>query len=124
MEIKKQEKLLNLSIIASCAFVVTILVSIFLTYNEKNNLHNKAKIDKKTCNNINILNRKISIIILFIFGYINYTNYIDAKEKGKSTKNPKLQLLSNGLLITSSLIVLYVLYNSNNEIIILENPNI
>ena len=118
MNIKKQEYLLDLNIVASSLFIVTILVSIFLTYNEKNKLNNKTCINDIDSKKISILNKYFVIFILFIFLYTNLVNYKDTKNRGNETKFSKLQITSTIFVIISAFISLYVLKNNNPEQIV------
>ncbi len=122
---EKEEQLLNLDILASIIFVGTIIVSIFLTYNEKKNLYNEPLIKNKTAKKINITNRVIASILVITFFYINFSNYKIAKEKGKDLKYFNLQMVASTFTLIASFIVLYIVVSDRaTQTSSIENPNI
>ena len=125
MNKENKEYLLDLNILSSILFIVTILVSIFLTVNEKNKLNNKTCLDNTSSKNISIINKCFAIFIIFLFLYTSLVDYQDKKERGNETIYSKLQITSNVLILVSSFISLYVIVNNNsNEIINYSNPDV
>ena len=122
---EKEEQLLNLDILASIIFIGTIIVSIFLTYNEKKNLYNEPLIKNKTAKKINITNRVIASILVITFFYINFSNYKIAKEKGKDLKYFNLQMVASTFTLIASFFVLYIVVSDRaTQTSSIENPNI
>lgn len=82
----KQNKLLQLQIYASIFFIITIFVSIILTYNNLQKQRNQKPIfTNLTENQINFLNRIVITILAIIFTYINYSFYQISKQKNNET---------------------------------------
>ena len=82
----KQNELLQLQIYASIFFIITIFVSIILTYNNLQKQRNQKPIfTNLTENQINFLNRIVITILAIIFTYINYSFYQISKQKNNET---------------------------------------
>lgn len=123
---EKEAKLLEFQIILSSIFIITLIVSIFLTYDEEQKLLNKYRyITDEQAKYLELINRLIIIFIVFSFLYINIVQCQIDKEKGDSTKTDMQQILASILVCTSSLIILYVIFenwNENLNIPDVENP--
>lgn len=121
----RKEELLKLNIITSLFFIGTILISCILSYNDIKRIHNNEFINKKDSKNINISNRVLALILLIIFGYINYTSYKEEQMTKTIVSGTKTQLIASGLTIISAILVLYVAITANdNQDINIENPDI
>lgn len=108
MNTNKQEiQLLYLQICTSLLFIIAVIISIILTYN--NVLKNKNQTplfnDNKE-NQITLTNRVILTILTIIFTYINYKFYIISKQKNKGTYQ-KEELIASILTLIASFILLY-----------------
>lgn|SRR5574344_1346501 len=111
----REDDILDAQIILSSIFIITVLISIFITYNEKTN---QKFVDKKTQSNILILNRIVVLIIFIIFLYFNYINkYL--KQTKKTTYLYNLDIVVSYLTIIAAIITLYVSYQRSTYI---ENP--
>lgn len=110
----KEIKLINLSIIAITIFIITLLISLLLNYNEKLKLENKKLIfDEKQSIYISLINR---IIVLIIALYFIYNSYIRQKIDNKDDFNSNLELLGAFLAFISSFIAFYIAFiNLNNN---------
>ena len=122
----KEIKLINLSIIASTIFIITLLISLLLNYNEKLKLENKKLIfDEKQSIYISLINRTIVLIIAL---YFIYNSYIRQKIDNKDDFNSNLELLGAFLAFISSFITFYIVFiNLNNnkfDVSELEEPTI
>lgn len=107
----KEIQLLYLQLFASTIFIITIIISIILTYNNINKYKKqKATFTKKQENSINLKNRQIVTIIAIIFTYINYKYYEISKIKNNSTIE-KDELIASLL----TLIVSFILLNTTKE---------
>lgn len=106
--------------------IVTTIVAIIITYNQKLGLQKKRKLfDPETSLKITKYNRIIILITGILFLYINYRLYKLSKEEGEDLKSYKLQILASILVVISELIALYVITLSSTETISdVENPNI
>lgn len=109
MEDNREIELLNLDITTAVFFIITILVSIFLTTESKKRLENKPTVfTKKDDQYIALFNRIVVIIIVLAILYDNYELFLLSKEQGKDLKPSFLQLIASILGIITALIVLYV----------------
>lgn len=110
----KEIKLINLSIIAITIFIITLLISLLLNYNEKLKLENKNLIfDEKQSIYISLINRTIVLIIAL---YFIYNSYIRQKIDNKDDFNSNLELLAAFLAFISSFIAFYIVFiNLNNN---------
>lgn len=106
--------------------IVTTIVAIIITYNQKLGLQKKQKLfDPETSLKITKYNRIIILITGILFLYINYRLYKLSEEEGEDLKSYKLQILASILVVISELIALYVITLSSTETISdVENPNI
>lgn len=106
--------------------IVTTIVAIIITYNQKLGLQKKRKLfDPETSLKITKYNRIIILITGILFLYINYRLYKLSEEEGEDLKSYKLQILASILVVISELIALYVITLSSTETISdVENPNI
>lgn len=111
---KKNEKndifLIDLQLISSIVFILTSLVSLIITFDEKGNIINgKRYFSKKQTLNLSFYNRiiiLIAILVSFYVGFENYKSETEAKPKFKSG----LLLSTSALTVISAIIILYVAY--------------
>lgn len=126
MKNKKEEiKLLNIQLITSLIVIITVIVSLTLTYNQKLDLQNKKTIfSKKQTYNISYTNRLIILITAITFLIINYKLYQISKKEGENLKVYYLQILASILTTIAALIVFYVvsIEPTKEEISDIENP--
>jgi uncharacterized membrane protein YbhN (UPF0104 family) len=108
---KKEINLLNLQSIATSIYIISLLISIYITNVDKDRTINPNKKHKNTIN-ISIFNRVLVLILTFTFLYINYENRKLAIKKGEKPDLFNLQILSSELIVLSSIIVLYVVIKS------------
>lgn len=126
---KEEElKLLNYQIISTIFFIVSLLISIVLTYDEKQYLLNKDGLfSEKFDKYLNLFNRILSLTIILFILYINLQTYEIQKNK-KSNHDPfRHQVYASVISVVSSLIVLYVVIENwykNPNITSIENPTI
>ena len=126
MKDKTEEiNLLNIQLITSLTVIITVSISLLLTYNQKQDVQNKKTIfTKKQTHNISYINRLTILITATIFLYINYKLYLISKKEGEDLKVYYLQILASILSTLAALIVFYVvtIEPSGNEISDIENP--
>lgn len=113
-------KLLNLDEFGSFLFIITIIISMYITEINKNELKEKKY---RNIKNLQLFNRCFVIALLFLFFYINAENLKIAKFKNKDLKPFQLQIVASILVIIASFIALYILHY-NGEIASTENPEI
>lgn len=124
--INKEIETLDLQMIISFIFILTIITSIILTYNQDYYLrYGKRLIDTDKAIAITKINRIIIIILLISFLYINYEfKEVDAL-KGNDLTADNLQIIASYLSIIAGLIILYVVFEYGQEnLTTTENPNI
>ncbi|MBP3921056.1 MAG: hypothetical protein J6D28_05780 [Bacilli bacterium] len=126
MRDKNQEvKYLDYQIIISLIVIVTVILSIVLTYNEKLELLGKKTLfNKKMTHNISYINRLTILITGIIFLYINYRLYQISKEEGEDLKNYYLQIIASILTIIAAYIAFYVVTRETDldSVSDVENP--
>ena len=122
---QEEINLLNLQIITSITVIITVIISLLLTYNQKQDIKNKKTIfTKKQTHNISYINRLTILITAIIFLYINYKLYQISKKEGEDLKVYYLQILASILSTIAAIIVFYVvsIEPSGDEISDIENP--
>lgn len=122
---QEETNLLNLQIITSITVIITVIISLLLTYNQKQDIKNKKTIfTKKQTHNISYINRLTILITAIIFLYINYKLYQISKKEGEDLKVYYLQILASILSTIAAIIVFYVvsIEPSGDEISDIENP--
>lgn len=121
----KEKKLLEQQLLTTFIYVVTLFISISLTYNDILNLDNKKIYSDELAEKIGISNRAIALILTLSYLYINYQNREIAKEKKKDLRFANLQLTAGSLSTIAAVIVLYVVINSGRYTVISAgNPNL
>lgn len=122
---KKQEiGAINIQIIALAITLITTIISIIITYNQKLELKDEDTIlNAKDSLKLTLFNRKLILVIAFVFLYINFILYNISKEEGEDLKPYNLQIISSLFIIISGIIALYVVSLSSTENIAdVENP--
>lgn len=125
MKNKEEIKLLNIQLITSIIVIITVSLSLILTYNQKLNLENKKTIfNKKQTHNVSYINRLIILLTAIVFLIINYKLYQISKKEGEDLKVYYLQIIASVLTTIASLIVFYVvsIEPTGDEISDIENP--
>lgn len=125
MENKEEINILNIQLITSLIVIITVAVSLILTYNQKLNLQNKKTIfNKKQTHNISYINRLIILITAITFLIINYKLYQISKKEGEDLLVYYLQITASILTTIAAIIVFYVvsIEPSGDQISDIENP--
>lgn len=107
----------NLQIIASLLFIISIIISIILTYSEKLEILNVNMIDKDKRNKINIGNRLFAIFIVCLFLYSSFVALDIVKEKNGNLDEQYIRIFINLITLGLALLTLYVSVKyQNNDI--------
>ncbi len=108
-------EIINGQLIALALFIITLLVSILLAYNEKLNLENKTPLfNNEKSLEISIINR---LVVVILGAYFIYTSVVN-----KNLDNSdNIQVFSSILAFLASLVGLYSLIRS--YILLKENAN-
>ncbi len=125
MKNEKEIELLNIDITTAVLFIITIIISIYLTYENRQDLLNRKRIlNKKDDQYILLFNRLLVLIIVLIILYDNIEGYEIAKEKNKDLKPFKIQIFASILTVITALLILYVVFYNwdNNSLSDIENP--
>lgn len=113
---KKELQVLDIQIIATILFIVSLIISAFLTYDEKIKIiNNKGIFTNEQSRNIALFNRILVVILALTFVYGNYVTEKIAEARGTQTKYLKWQLFSGELSLIASIIVLYIVYKNQNN---------
>ena len=122
----KESQLLNIQLFTLVFSLISILISMIVTYNQKLDVENKEVIFKaEKARKISLFNRILIVIIAITFLYVNYKQYILDKDSNNinNLKNDKLQVAASIFTIIASLITDYVVYSSTTETVSdIENP--
>lgn len=129
MNTKKEEiKILDIQMIATIIYVLSLFISYLLTYNDKfETLNGKPWINKNVSRKISVGNRLLVLCLTLIFLYINYKNIAIAKKQKKKNLLPfQLQVTASELSTLAAIIVLYTVITSGEYSIIAgaENPGL
>lgn len=105
----------NLQIIASLLFIISIIVSIILTYSEKLEIFNISIISKSNRNKINICNRLFAIFIVCLFLYSSFVALDIVKEKNGNLNEQYIRIFINLITLGLALLTLYVSVKYQNS---------
>ena len=105
----------NLQIIASLLFIISIIISIILTYSEELEIFNIRMIDKDKRNKINIGNRLFAIFIVCLFLYSSFVALDIVKEKNGNLDEQYIRIFINLITLGLALLTLYVSVKYQNS---------
>ena len=109
-------KILDIQLIANILFVISLFISILITYDEKIKLeNNKGLFSDKTVQDLSLFNRIFVVILALVFIYCNYISKKIAEYKNDEIESTELQILAGLLSLVASVIVLYVVYKNRND---------
>lgn len=109
-------KILDIQLIATILFVISLFISILITYDEKIKLeNNKGLFSDKTVQDLSLFNRIFVVILALVFIYCNYISKKIAEYKNDEIESTELQILAGLLSLLASVIVLYVVYKNRND---------
>lgn len=122
----EEVKLLKAQMVLSVVAIVTVLVSLGLSYNEILKLNKTTPLfSRKMKNGILISNRLLALIISIGFLYIDYIDKnIKQKYKKNNLRDAQLQINASILSVIASIIVLYTAFDGKNGEVGLENPEL
>lgn len=108
--------LIDLNLISSIIFILASLVSLTLTFDEKNRVQNKkTAFSEKQALDISFYNRIVILIAIIISLYVGYNNYKNEKDNTIGKYKNTLLLSTNVLTVISAIIILYVAYLNKQE---------
>lgn len=113
---KEETLLINLNIISSIVFILTSLVSLGITYDERGNLINgKRYFTNEQILNISYYNRIVILVVVLISLYVGYKNFENEDGGPRAKYKSGLLLSTNVLTLIGALIILYVSYLNREE---------
>ena len=113
---KKEVNLLDIQFITTIIYLGSLILSIYITYNDKLVLTNQKTIfTEKQAATYSIFNRSLVVVLTFIYLYISYQNNNIAKENGRNVSATRLQLTASQLSFISTIIVLYVVITTSGQ---------
>ena len=103
--------------------LISIVISLILTYNQRLIEKNKKTILSDTNSyKLSLFNRILILSIALIFLYVNYKQFKSSNNENQK-KRRTLQIDASILTIIAAIISLYVVYNSKKEAIAnIQNP--
>jgi len=121
---KEEREAINIQLIALFFTLITAIISIIITYNQKLELEEKETLlSPENSLKLTLFNRKLILILSFIFLYVNFVLLKISKEEGEDLKPYNLQIAASLFIIISGIIALYVVSLSNTENVAdVENP--
>lgn len=124
MQKDEEIKIVNIQLIALIIALISSIISIIITYNQKKDLENKkTNFSSEELFNITLFNRILIIVLSFVFLYVNYKLYKISKKQGEDLKSYILQIIASIITIIPGFIALYVvLLSSTEQIVDVENP--
>ena len=113
---KKEENLLDLQIITTLIYIGSLILSIYITYNDKITIANgKGFLSKKQNAIFSKFNRTLVVVLTLIYLYVSYENRKTIEKKKGDIQAASLQVLASELSLVSTLIVLYVVFRTSGE---------
>ena len=113
-----KKELIEKQMITTIIFILSLLVSLLITYNELLKLDKKEFLSDSISKRIVIINKLLVAFLSLSYLYINYKF-----DKINPSRNSKLQIIASAITFGATLIVLYVVLDSNNIITNIENPD-
>ncbi|MEG2321957.1 MAG: hypothetical protein RSB71_00505 [Bacilli bacterium] len=107
---KKEVELLNLQILASFLFIISVIISIIIVYDEKQEILKQPTIFSKEFDKyLNLFNRILVVLLALTFLYINCQSY------KKATTSLLEQVIASLLTVVASFIILNVVIKRWND---------
>lgn len=108
--------LLDIQIIATVLFIGSLLISILITYNDRQVARNeKPPLTEIQAVNLSIFNRLVVVILTIVFLYINYQSRENAKKGNEEMWPFDLQICASELSLLATIIVLYVVIETSGQ---------
>lgn len=107
---------INLNLISSIVFILSSLVSLGITFDERGNLiGGKRYLTNKQVLNISYYNRIVIIVAVLISLYAGYKNFKSEDGGPRAKYKSGLLLSTNVLSLIGAVIILYVSYLNRKE---------
>lgn len=119
-------KLIDIQLTGSILFVCSLIVTIVLTYNQRQyTLNRKPLFTYKQTYIISTLNRVLVLLIVLSFLYTSYEFREIAIYENSDVELNDLDVFASILTVISAIIVLYITASSSLDTVLdIENPNV
>ena len=111
---EKEVKLLDLQNLTTTIFIISLLISIYITTIDKKSTIN-PNVKYPDTSKISVFNRTLVVILSLSYLYISCGNKKISMEKGQKNNLFNLQVIASEISLLSTLIVLYVVIKSYGE---------
>lgn len=116
--------LMDIQMVASLVFIITIMVSIYLNSNEKHKLkYGEGFISDEASLSILKTNRIVIVALFFIYFYTSYKSRELDRINNKDLDADNLELIVSLSSIIGGLLILYAVYKyGQDSLAVFENP--
>lgn len=118
-----EKDLLKQQMITTSIYIISLFVSLILTYDEYLKQNNKKIFSEKKAYKIALTNRFVILILTLSYLYINFANKNRAKENNENLRFFNLQLNASVLSLIASIIALYVVFKKGDYPIVSSDEN-
>ena len=123
---QKFNSLIDLQLIIIVLYIASLIISYFITLNEKRRInHQELLFSRQKANKIILYNRYLVTILVLGLLYTDYQNYKIAKQRNQNTLFAGEQLSASILsTLSAGLILFAILTNPNSTFTSDENPEL
>lgn len=113
---EQQVELLTIQLIAAMGFLLTVVISIILTYDKILSLSGEPHLfSDEEARKLSHFNSILIIIVVLIYLYVGYGNIQVAKQEGKKTTNLYLQEFNSGLAFLAAIVGYYIVTHDSSN---------
>lgn len=113
---EQQIELLTIQLIAAMGFLLTVVISIILTYDKILSLSGEPRLfSDEEARKLSYFNSILIIIVVLIYLYVGYGNIQVAKQEGKKTTNLYLQEFNSGLAFLAAIVGYYIVTHDSSN---------
>lgn len=113
---EQQVELLTIQLIGAMGFLLTVVISIILTYDKILSLSDQPRLfSDEYARKLSHFNSILIIIVVLIYLYVGYGNIQVAKQEGKKTTNLYLQEFNSGLAFLAAIIGYYIVTHESSS---------
>lgn len=113
---EQQVELLTIQLIAAMGFLLTVVISIILTYDKILSLSDQPRLfSDEYARKLSHFNSILIIIVVLIYLYVGYGNIQVAKQEEKKTTNLYLQEFNSGLAFLAAIIGYYIVTHESSS---------
>lgn len=113
---EQQIELLTIQLIGAMGFLLTVVISIILTYDKILSLSGEPRLfSDEEARKLSYFNSILIIIVVLIYLYVGYENIQVAKQEGKKTTNLYLQEFNSGLAFLAAIVGYYIVTHDSSN---------